>query len=383
MATDRNHDLEDDDISGVRGITRASLGMIKKYTWVFVLIFSGLVLLEVGLRVVRPDMAGLVYDANRTGGHPIFLSDKLFRIPQETAVNDTPTILAFGDSTTFGTGVGAQETWPSQLSNRIGVTVPVANAGFPGAALTALGAYLAGPWSVPEPPEVVVLLVTSNMISFTQFRKDRGSYDPLSRFSDQRQDQVQQPVSIKRRIVNVLQESAVWKSLSINLEIFKYAIGLQNHRTDPLAPLGPLLAYGWIQPDLPDDFEQRMWTTFEDELALIRQQTDALGACLIIGFLPPRFMLSNHITDNLKFVPQDRLTVDVAARMQNIAQDMGVQFVDMTVPLAEARAGQGLFDAPLFIPGDYTHLSAQGHTVVAETFAQEMNASPSCRLPIR
>jgi lysophospholipase L1-like esterase len=381
MATDHDHGTEDPGLNGLRDLSRAFRGMLRRQAGMLVLILCGLVALEVGLRVLRPDMAGLVYGPAETGGHPIVLSEKSFRVPQggATGAGTGPVIIALGDSTTFGTGVGAEETWPLQLGLRTGAALPVANAGFPGGEPRLLIEGLRGVWADPQAPKIVLLLVTGNMISFTEFRKDTENRDPLRRVAAL-QRQIAQPAGLKRRVVEGVQSSAVWKALSINVEIFKYAIGLLTHRTDPQAPLSPLLAYGWVQPDLPADLAPRMWDKFEGELALLRQETAAIDACLVIGFLPPRFLLSDRVGDNLKFVPKSRLGADAAARVGQIADNLGVPFIDTTAALGAATADRGRLDPPLYIPGDYTHLSAAGHAVVAGAFADRLETETQCGL---
>jgi lysophospholipase L1-like esterase len=379
MAMDHDPETEGPDLNGLQDLVRALAGMLRQQAWILVLILGGIGALEIGLRVLRPDMAGLIYASDRTGGHPVVLSEKSFRVTEATEFQDSPVILALGDSTTFGTGVGAEETWPLQLGLRTGPAVPVANAGFPGGEPRLLIEGLRRVWAEPAAPKVVLLLVTGNMISFTEFRKETDTRDPLRRVATL-QRRSAQPDGLKQHAVEAVQASALWKAVSISVESFKYAIGLLTHRTDPEAPLSPLLAYGWMQPDLSADLMPRMWNKFEGELALLQKEVETLKACLVIGFLPPRFMLSDRIGDNLKFVPKNRLRMDAGIRVGEIATDLGVPFVNTTEPLREAGARQGPLSPPLYIPGDYTHLSAEGHKVIADAFAEQLEVKADCGL---
>lgn len=369
-----DHD-EDQGLSGPRALSQASWTFLRSQGKLICAVVIGLVVLEVGLRAVRPDMAGLVYGPVHTGGHPIVFSDTSFRIPEgETTTPPPPTILALGDSTTFGTGVGAEETWPLLLGGILPSDATAANAGFPGGGLRQFSQGLDTLWADPTPPEIVLLLVTGNMVSFTEFRGESADHDPLRRVQSARR-RAAIPPSLKTRAVNVLQSSTVWKALSNNIEILKYGLGLLDHRTDPQAPLSPLLAYGWTQLDLPEGYDARMWDSFRTALQEVAVSTRAQDACLVIGFLPPRFMLSDKRSDNLKFVPKSRLTDSAPARISALAAELDAPFVDMTAPLQQAQHSE-----PLYIPGDYTHLSATGHGIIAQQFKDFLEADHNCNL---
>ena len=48
-----------------------------------------------------------------------------------------------------------------------------------------------------------------------------------------------------------------------------------------------------------------------------------------------------------------------------LTQQLGVAYVPVADALRQARAENGPLSLPLYVPGDYTHLSAGGHGVVA------------------
>lgn len=369
-------------LSGPRALIGALLGLLRAQAGVLIGLVVLLGVLEVGLRMVRPELSGQVFDATTTGGHPIVFSEQSFRVPQgqgqgQGAASGSPVILGLGDSTTFGTGVGAEETWPLRLAAHLDADAPAANAGFPGGGVRQLEHGLETLWSTPKPPEVVLLLVTGNMVSFTEFLGTRPPRDLMRRVraAERRTGQAK---GLKARGVALLQSSALWKATTNTIEIGKYGLGLLDHRTDPAAPLGPLLAYGWQQPDLPATHGTGMWGIFEEELGALHAQVRAQGACLVIGFLPPRFTLSDQRADNLKFVPKHRLTEDAGARVAALAEGLSVPFVDMGPALSEARAGGAARTNPLFVPNDYTHLDAAGHDVVAQRFARVLNGAEAC-----
>lgn len=373
--------------SGPRALLCAFVGLLRAQAGIIIILLAALVLTEGVLRLARPDIAGQVYTANLTGGHPINFSERSFRVQEGQHKIRGPLILGLGDSTTFGTGVAAEETWPIRLGEHLepshlstDLILPdsmaqeaavAANAGFPGSGIRQLRIGLETLWAEPAPPPVTILLITSNMVSFTEFRAGKEPRDLMDRVRKAKT----RANSPKERASALLQGLALWKAVTGTVETGKYALGLLDHRINPTAPRSPLLSYGWIQPGLPLSHTQKMWATFDAELAALHTTVQNQGGCLVIGFLPPRFMLSERRNDNLKFVPKSRLTEEASARVKSLAERRGLPFVDMAQALQQARtngAGQ------LYIPNDYTHLSASGHDVVAQTFAAALTQPSIC-----
>jgi lysophospholipase L1-like esterase len=356
-------------IAGPQALLRALHGLFWREKWLFLTFLAALLLVEGVLRVFWPQLAGLIYAADMTGGHRIVLTEKSFRIPSGQEPPESPEILAIGDSTTFGTGVGAAQTWPLRLSYHLSAPVPVSNAGIEGSEPRQQVLGMRNLWSAPTPPRIVVLLVTGNMVSFTEFRKDAPAVGPQARAKSLRMQGQNVERGLKRRMIETVQASALWKALSLNINFGRYALGLKDHRVNVSAPLSPLLAYGWRQPDLPAEYIPKMWAEFETALTELEAETRALGSCLVLGFLPPRFMLGDARLDNLKFVPKTRLTLDAEAEVARLAADLDLPFVGITRVLQESRKAHSPMAKPYYIPGDYTHLNTDGHDLVASSMA--------------
>lgn len=96
--------------------------------------------------------------------------------PPKNYPSSGETIIAFGDSLTFGEGVKPEETYPSILAERLGV--PIVNAGVPGdttaLALKRLPALLA---KYPKPKVVIVMLGGND---FLQRNPKEETYSNLS-----------------------------------------------------------------------------------------------------------------------------------------------------------------------------------------------------------
>lgn len=378
---DSENAAADSGYSGLSSLMRALLSMVQREKWLIVLLFVAVAGAELGLRAFWPQLSGLVYSPVVTGGHEIIVTDKAFRVPSGERETGATTVLAIGDSTTFGTGVSAAETWPLRLPDYLKNPVLVRNAGIEGSDPRQQIIGLNELWSDPTPPQIVVLLVTGNMVSFTEFRKDSPATSPLVRAQAIMAQSQAYEGSLKQRVKETLQSSALWKAVSLNVDFGKYGLGLHTHRVSLDAPLSPLLAYGWQQPDLPKDYIPLMWVEFQAALTELHLQTQSLGSCLVVGFLPPRFMLSEARLDNLKFIPRDRLMQDAEVEIDRLVEQLDIPFVPNTKALRTARELHGPLAKPYFIPGDYTHLDAYGHDVVASNMAAVVEPILSGRAP--
>jgi len=67
-------------------------------------------------------------------------------------------------------------------------------------------------------------------------------------------------------------------------------------------------------------------------------------------------------------VPKNRFSEDPEQRIEAMAQALNAPFVSSALALRETRSAQHPLSNPLYIPGDDTHLNAQGHGIVAGSF---------------
>lgn len=352
--------------SDAKDLWRSLRALLRREYPMLLGLIALLICAEFTLRMVRPDMAGLIYDQFNTGGNPVEITQTGLRVPPGGANAPLPDVLGLGDSTTYGTGVAAGATWPLRLQGALGVEV--GNAGFEGASLTDFKHRLETVWAEAEGLGTVILLVTGNMVSFTDFHWESGPRAlRAQRFAPDK--------GLKTQVKHAVQSTALWKAVTLSIDQGKYAIGLTSHRVDPRRPLSPLMAYGWEQPDLPADAHARMWQRFEARLTEFDAALAARDICLVVAYLPPRFMLSDALRDNLKFVPKDRLAEDAEPRVAALAQSLNRPFVPLTEPL---QAGNS---KPLYIPADYTHLNATGHDIAAKELAAHLEPILSGEAP--
>ena len=328
-------------------------------------------LIETGLRVVG-DMSGRpgLFDAEFTGGNPNAVNAQGLRGPEVAPAKEPGElrILGLGDSTTFGTGVAWEEAWPNQsaiaLAAGLSRDVVGINAGVPAASVRDMAFAIDHAWGDLQ-PDVVVLVISGNMVSLAWIRREQAASMPA-----QEKPPVASPVyQLKTALNQAYRYLQLPHKLTLISEKLTYQIGLQNHNVVAAAPYGALLAHGWRQMDLDPAIAAEAWRLFEQDLAILRDSISARHARLYVGYLPARFMLGNGPGDNEKNVPLHRLSIDPNQRMHEICERLGVVTVDLNQALRKAREISG---EPLYNAMDYTHLNASGHHVIADAIAKRV-----------
>lgn len=336
---------------------------------VILLAIAGLI--EVGLHVFcgKSGRPGL-YDAEFTGGKPNAVNAQGLRGPEVAPVKKPSElrILGLGDSTTFGTGVAWEEAWPNQsamaLAAGLSRDVVGINAGVPAAAVRDMAFAMEHAWGALQ-PDVVVLVVTGNMVSLAWIRREESGSVPAH---------VKPPAASRayqlKTALNQTYRYFLLPTLLAGLsERITYRIGLQNHNVAAAAPFGALLAHGWRQMDLDPSIAETAWGIFEEDLGTLRDRIRARHVPLYVGSLPARFMLDDDPDANEKNVPLHRLTIDPNQRVQEICARLGVAFIDLKQALREAQQSSG---KPQYTAGDYTHLNPDGHHVIADAIAKRV-----------
>lgn len=324
------------------------------------------ILLESILQVTAREYTNNVFDREFTGGHPIAVSSAGNRgplLPIKKAPGELR-ILGMGDSTTFGTGIGAEDTWPAQLAKvfqKNGAKSTYINGSLEGYSLKEINSVYRKLWSKYK-PDLVVLAVDNNLVSMTWFRRNDTAV-PANPYLE--------PIR-KSKLADVKSQFKLLATpswLKINSQKGLYLLGLANNNLKPEAPLGATLALGWKQADLPPDLPERAWKQFETDLKVLRDSVAADGRSLAVVYLPARFMAFNGFSDNEQQVPKQRLTIDAGKRLGAISQSLGLPYVDSTEAVHRGRSRiaeeEGRF-APMYIKFDTVHLDRDGHKAVAE-----------------
>jgi lysophospholipase L1-like esterase len=335
---------------------------------VVILIVAGV--LELAVRNLDPRYTTHLFNADYSGGFPNAINADGFRGPPALKERSDREyrLLGAGDSVTFGTGVPAEATWPLRLQSlawRSDRPMTVINAGVPAASVKDIAFALRTRWKDLK-PDGVILPVTGNMVALAWIR--RGD-QPVVPEHEQPSDAVRasKTFQIKSRVQKFVRSFALPSFLTINVERGLYWLGLIDHEVNPDAPFGALFAQGWRQLDLDPARVDEAWTLFGAELADLAATCRELKIPVFITYIPSRFTLSDSIVDNEKNVPKQRLTIDPGERLQALAKDVGVSFLDMKLFLNVDREQNPR--ASRYRQFDYTHLDVHGHDVVARGLA--------------
>ncbi len=329
-------------------------------------VLLAIVLLEALLQVIAPEYTNNIWDREFTGGHPVAVSSPGNRGPM-VPIKKAPgelRILAMGDSTTFGTGIAAEDTWPAQLATifqKNGAKATYINGGHEGYTLKDINTVYRNLWSQYQ-PDLVVLAVDNDLVSMTWIRRDDKSVTA---------NPYLQPIA-KSKLADLKNQLKIFATpswLNINAQKCLYFLGLANNNLKADAPLGAALAFGWQQADLPPDLADRAWKQFESYLSVLRDSVAADGRSLAVVYVPNRFMAFDGFSDNERQVPRGRLTIDAGKRLGQISKSLGLPYVDSTEGVRRGRsqiAQQESRFAAMYIKFDNTHLDKDGNKAVAE-----------------
>lgn len=330
-----------------------------------------IVLFEVFLQWFAPEYKNSIHDREFTGGHPIHMKSPGYRGP-EVSIQKKPNefrLLAMGDSTTFGTGVATNTTWPAQLATFFHAHYPQVtylNTALPAMDIKRAKKAYQEIWSTYR-PDKLILAVSNNMISFGWIRRNAVPALPSNPHL--------QPIPktwshyLKTTFYRTYHKFALPSWLSINSQRILFLLHLTHLNISANAPFGPILAFGWKQAGIPPSLSEDAWKIFEKDLIALNDEVKHDGRSLLVIYLPTRFMVFDHWFDNDKWVPKARLSIDPEKKIEVICQTRGISYMKFTQTLHEKRkkiAEQEHRFAPLYVPFDFMHLDEDGHHAVAE-----------------
>jgi lysophospholipase L1-like esterase len=359
------------------GRGRAAARILRRVLGDAAVILVILAAVEIALQVFAPEYRRNLYDRDFTGSQPLDLNDQGYRGPAAPLARqpDELRILCLGDSTTYGTGVGAPDTWPPQLAEilraRTSRPVSAMNVAFEGGSLRSIQLAYHNQWAAYH-PDVVALLTTGNMVSLAWMQRNDAATQPIYVHGSGRESRLDRLEEDANRAFHRLCLPAF---LSLNTQRVLYWLGVLNHNINPDMPAGALLAHGWRQGGLCDCQAEDAWNIFTRDLRQFRDDVAAHGTLLVAAYSPTRFDLSDSVFDNEKNVPRDRFSIDPNLRFLRICDELRIRHIDALQAVCQERRQIEIRDhrrAPMYIPFDYAHLDHDGHHALAEALARSL-----------
>ena len=305
-----------------------------------------LVLAEIMLRVFAPGTQSLIYTEGVTGGHPVVYNDFGLRdtaFPLEKPANEKR-ILALGNSTTFGSGVAMEETWPKQLQTLFGEPWFVINGGGQGSSLPQIKAFMQE-YGYAMQPDHIILGFSPAIIAKTKITSKPASLTWKQKLRVQ-----------ALKIHKIMHSSYAYSAFNHYVRKSLYRTGVLE---DDLTQLkGALYAYGFNAPGVDIERVEQDYIEFFEQLDEFRNELARRNIEFAAAGIPSRFELSEKSSDNPRNFPIDKIRIRPLERMEKYAQKNDIPYVDLSSALKN--------EDNVFINGDYSHLNKQGNALAAK-----------------
>lgn len=301
---------------------------------------------EMALRVFVPDTRQLIFTKNVTGGNPVTynaygLRDVEFAIEKPDGERR---ILALGNSTTFGSGVSLEDTYPKTLQEKLGAPWFVINGGGQGSSMPQVIDFM-NEYGYAMQPERIVFGFSPAMIAKTKITGKPGALSLK-----------QQLRSAAIEIHKAMHASYAYSAFNHHVREGLYRIGVLK---DDLTQLkGAIYAYGFDVRGVDIETIRSDYDAFFAEFLAFKQELDRRGVDMIVIGIPSRFELSNKARDNPRNYPLDKIRIQPLDEMKKFAQDNDIEYMDLRPNLKTKES--------IFIPGDYSHLNEKGLEIIAD-----------------
>jgi hypothetical protein len=316
-----------------------------------VLILIALVAMaEIILRLFFPGTSTLIYTENLTGGHPVIYNEYGLRdidFPLQKPDGEKR-ILALGNSTTFGSGVAMEDTWPKKLQKELGEPWFVINGGGQGSSLPQIELFM-DQYGYAMQPDEIILGFSPAMIART---KITGVSSALS-WSQKLRGSL---IAVHKEMHSSYAYSAFDHYVRQNL----YRMGVLEDNLGTLQ--GAIYAYAFDARGVDMQRVKNDYQEFFNQLAAFKSKLDKRGIKLrIVGF-PSRFELSDRAENNPRNYPLQKIRIHPLDQMHDFAKAQNIPFLNLSTALEEKE--------DIFIEGDYSHLNIMGHKDVAQSIAK-------------
>lgn len=339
---------------------------------------------ELALRAFGPAWSTAPSTENETFGHPVRYNSFGFRGP-EFPVSKPPgefRVLVFGNSVTFGTGIGEENIFTTQLQNLIDRLAPdretrIINAAGQGGGIPVFQKYWAE-YGERISADLVIIAFTSPMIAQTAKVKKENPKNS----GDARDRLRALPFELHKLLFNFYVYTTFDSLLRKNL----FRLGILKEDLSRKGSYG--YPYAFDTPFVDIDEIEELYRIFDLRLGQAADAVRNTGSRLLVVNVPTRFTLSSDRRDNIRNYPLKKIRIRPDDRVRRITQRQGIRFLDLQAAFTQARDAMLSGNRPyraLYIPNDANHLDEFGHRMVASHLAREIMTwvAPSSKEPVR
>ena len=337
---------------------------------------------ELGLRYFVPSSKSFVYSKTETAGNPIELNSRGLR---EREFSTSPLaserrVLCIGDSTTFGTGVAADETFAKQLqslleqaTDRQQIHNYVINAGGQGKSLEETTVFLRSKGLSYE-PSLVVLGFSPHMIAKTYLAAlAKQDADSDSEHTETLSLRTRARFAI-HKVHSVLYSTRIYACADMQFRKRLYRIGVLRDMIE--RPKGAPFAYAFDEPLVDQSRIESSYEQFAEQLARLKALLDERNTPLLVISIPSRFEISQNSVDNIRNLPLNRIRIEPTKRLGQICRDLNIAHLDLLPSFRTERQRMLNNQADwndLYVLHDYTHLNREGHAIVASQLQKTLD----------
>lgn len=344
---------------------------------------------EVAVRRAYGPEPWFLYTQHLTGGHEFVLNSHGLR-EREFPVARPPAemrVLCVGNSSTWGAGVGLEDTYPKQLERMLNQGDEhgpnfVINAagqgrlGFGGQGLAGLSAQAILRYVCTEgllfSPSVVVYGFSPHIIGHTVLAaaadtvSERATVAPWSDVEPAGGWPARVIAHSKKVYAQLSALSWFFPYLDVAISTSLYRCGVV--RDEIGRDRGATPAYAFDVPGVDYGRIDEAYGALARTLASLNVAVRQGGGTLIVLNIPSRFEVSDLPRDNIQNTDVSKARIDPTERLRAICAAQGLPFVDMRVRFRAARQEmiEGARPWDNLYTYDYTHLSPEGHRLVAE-----------------
>lgn len=314
------------------------------------------------LRYFQPQIKQFIYTENITGGHPVEynqygLRDTNFPLQKP---EDERRILVLGNSTTFGSGVTMEDTYPKRLQDRLKGAWFVINAGGQGASLPEAIDFLTAQ-GLKMQPDIVILGFSPAMIAKAKIAAPGANEKNISLNTKLQRKGRETLLAVHK----ALHASYAYAATDHYIRKGLYRAGIL--KDDLTQRKGSIYAYAFDVPEVSLEEVNADYERFYRELSTLKQILDTQNTPLIMTGFPSRFESTNMPDSNPRNLPLEKIRVSPLEKAKYAAGIIQIPYIDMSDTLSSEEGA--------FIESDYTHLSKKGHKLVAQELYKNLQQS--------